>query len=126
MTDRRLRVLAATSPDAAVPVLDALDTATIDMVLDEDPSWHQQVLAIALVDLLGRLFPNIDYSPGAMPAHPDLPPGCDRLSDRLDAARSHGDLAPGSKTGTRFVVHIGNGNASADLHVDATDWKGYL
>lgn len=116
-------MLTGTDGDKAV-VLARLDAATIRVVLQDAPTWHDQVLALTLVDLLGRLFPRLDLPTAAAAAHPDLPPGKATIGERLVGAAGHGGLtaiAPGTPD---LIIGIGLAGP-ADLHIDATGWQTY-
>lgn len=126
MTDHRLRVTVGGEDDAR-DILDRLDNASINIVLnDAQPCWQQQLLAITLVDLLGRLFPRITFCvDAAAAADAQLPPGPTTLVERLREAHAHGGLTPQPVSGTALAVHIG-GTGTADLHVDAAGWLSYV
>src|SRR5712691_8069436 len=119
MTDRRRRVVSGTDADGDV-VDAALDAAAIRLILPAGtPTWRHQMIAITLVDLLGRLFPRLDARCDS-DAHSavELPPGPERLADRLAGAQAHGGL-PALPVGDHaFTVHIGPGEEPADLYVD--------
>lgn len=131
--DRRLRVIAGTVEDGE-KVITLLDHSTIRVDLPSGTvPWRQQVLAIALVDLLGRLFPRLDIrcDPDST-AHPDLPPGPAQLRDRLaEAARNGGlpELAPAAPAITiRVGAVLPHGDAPDHgllLHVDGGGWVSY-
>jgi len=132
--DRRLRVIAGTVEDGE-KVIALLDHSTIRVDLPSGTvPWRQQVLAIALIDLLGRLFPRLDIrcDPDST-AHPDLPPGPAQLRDRLaEAARNGGlpELAPAAPAITiRVGAVLPRGDADGDrgllLHVDGGGWVSY-
>lgn len=131
MTDRRLRLIAATEADAAA-VATMLDDARIRVVLPARPGWAHQVLLITLVDLLGRLFPRVtvDFD-GEPEVANSLPPGPVLLRDRVDEALSNGGLRrpEGSGAEDEIVVRIGPevlAAAPAALHVDGRGWISYL
>jgi molybdopterin/thiamine biosynthesis adenylyltransferase len=97
-------------------------------VTGRQPPWRHQVAAIALADLLGRLFPRLQIvCHAAAVADAALPPGGDQLAGRLKEAARHGglDIAVGSTTDP--VVHIAVGNApAADIYIDGSRWLSYL
>lgn len=123
--DRRVRFLSGSEADKQ-ELLDRLDRGTIALLLPEVPSWHDQVLAITLVDLLGRLFPRLSLPSTAALADPALPPGPGSLIDRLLTARAHGGL-PSVAAGTPdLTIALGAAAGPADLFVAATGWQTYL
>lgn len=130
--DRRLRVVAGSDEDAE-KVIALLDNSTIRVELQSGAvPWRQQVLAIALVDLLGRLFPRIDIQCNPdEPASPELPPGPARLGDRLFAAARNGglpDLAPATPGITVRVGITSEDDHPVEgllVHVDGGGWVSY-
>lgn len=132
--DRRLRVIAGTVEDGE-KVLALLDHSTIRVDLPSGTvPWRQQVLALALVDLLGRLFPRLDIRCDAeTPSHPDLPPGPDRLQDRIAEAARNGGLPERAPTAPVITVRVGTTPPHGDdapgqgllLHVDGGGWVSY-
>lgn len=129
MTDRRVRIVhhGVGNDTGEQEIVDALDNATIMVrVAGDQPGWPQQLLAIALVDMLGRLFPRIDaVCASGAEADPRLPPGPAVLAERLEEARTHGigPQAPGTRTVT---VHVGNGDDPADVYVDGDGWMSFI
>lgn len=121
--DRRVRLLTGVAGDKAA-LLAHLDAVTIRVTLPEVPSWHDQVLAITLVDLLGRLFPRLELPAAGSPAHTDLPPGPPTVGERLIQAALHGGLAQLTPARPDLTISVG-GAGQADLHVDATGWQTY-
>ena len=73
-------------------VLNTLDETTITVrVAGHQPDRARQVLAVALVDLLGRVFPRIDVQCSrAATTAPGLPPGPTSLTELLEEARGGG------------------------------------
>lgn len=129
MADRRLRVLrrGADGETDDAGVLQALDETTVEIRLAGDrPDWGTQLVAEALADLLGRLFPRI-----AVRCDPDarsderLPPGPERLLARLEATRAHG-VEPREAGTPAVTVQVGAGDEPADLYVDGGGWQGYV
>ncbi|TFV57745.1 hypothetical protein E4P41_13885 [Geodermatophilus sp. DF01-2] len=129
--DRRLRVVSGSTADGDA-VLALLDGTPIRVVLPTAPAWRHQVLALALVDLLGRLFPLITIDcDSAASAHPLLPPGPPLLRPRLEEAAGHGALGRTRPPGAPPITII-VGDAVADgpivgpvVHVDGAGWQSY-
>lgn len=125
MSDPRLRVIRHADGEEQ-RLLAALDEPTIEIrILGGLPSWRHQVLAICLVDLLGRIFPRIRASadPSAT-AHPALPPGERLLLARLEAARHRG-IGPAAPREASVIAAIGV-QRQADIHVDGDGWISYV
>ena len=126
MTDHRLRVTVGADDDA-LDIIRMLDDASILIAIRPDAGWDEQLTAIALADLLGRLFPRIDFDVDqATPAHSDLPPGPALLADRLRDAHRRGGLQPQPLRPERLVVQVGPNGPAAALHVDGREWQSYL
>lgn len=131
-TDRRLRVIAGTAEDGE-KVLALLDDSTIRVDLSSGTvPWRQQILALALVDLLGRLFPRLDIrSDAETPSHPDLPPGPERFQDRLAEAARNGGLPELGPTAPVITIRVGTTppheapGEGVSLHVDGGGWVSY-
>lgn len=123
--DRRVRFLSG-SDAGKQELLDRLDNGTIALLLPDLPSWHDQVLAITLVDLLGRLFPRLAVPSTTAQADPSLPPGPAALTDRLAAARAHGGLALVPPGAPDLTIAVGAADGPADVFVAATGWQTYL
>jgi ThiF family len=126
MSDRRLRVIqcAPGATDAEVKV--ALGR-TVRVVLPAGtPLWRHQLLALALVDMLGRLFPRIDIvcAPDAVAAG-QLAPGPALLRERLEAARGHG-VEPHPPGEPELMIGVGSGEGEADIYVDGREWQSYV
>ena len=131
--DRRLRVVAGTDEDGE-KVVALLDSSTIRVELPSGTvPWRQQVLSIALVVLLGRLFPRLDIRCEVdTRVHADLPPGRDRLGERLAEAARNGGLPELAPTAPLITVRVGvppsHGGApeqGLQLHVDGGGWISY-
>lgn len=92
------------------------------------PPWRHQVAAIALADLLGRLFPGLQIvCDAAAVADAALPPGGARFADRLTEAAQHGGLDVPVDALTDPVVHIAVGDTpGADIYIDGSRWLSYL
>lgn len=129
MADRRLRVVRRGAgghvDDAAI--LGALDATTVEVRLASgEPERGAQLLAEALVDLLGRLFPRIRIACAREARSDDrLPPGPELLIERLERARTHG-VTPQTPDATTITVHVGPGTGPADLYADGDGWQAYL
>jgi hypothetical protein len=124
VTDRRLRMIRG-SDELAREVLATLDETTIAVHVDEGAPWAHQLLAEALVDILGRLFPRVLVTgPGETAAHPDLPPGPALVAERLEAARAHG-VAPLDPGEPALTVVIGSAEGG-DIYCDGEGWQAYL
>ncbi len=89
--DRRLRLISAGTEEERWRIIAALDDPTIRIVLGPQPGLTEQLLAIALCDLLGRVFPRIavDGTEG-IDADPGLPPGPGVLAERIEQGGGHG------------------------------------
>jgi hypothetical protein len=132
MTDRRARLITG-PPEAVEEILGILDDTTINVLLPERVPWRRQLLAIALVDLLARLFPRIHVlGGGQQPADPLLPPGERLLHERLAESRTHGTepRVPGATATVTIVVGatdvpLGDG-AREVIYCDGDGWQSYL
>ncbi len=127
MSDRRLRVIQRGADDGEADICALLDQTVRIVLPSGTPPWRHQLLAVALVDQLGRLFPRIEIvSESDAPADPRLPPGAGRLVERLEAARARG-FAPAPPTDEVAVTAaIGPAAGDADVHVDGTGWQSYV
>lgn len=129
--DRRLRVIAGSDSDGDV-ILALLNQTPIRLVMPAAPQWRHQVLAITLLDLLGRLLPDIrvDCDPSAA-AHPDLPPGRTWLRERLVTAAGHGGLQKaGTPSFPLITVVVGRTPLPEPveglvIHTDGGGWQSY-
>lgn len=93
----------------------------------ESVLWRHQVLAIALVDLLGRVFPRIGIScDESAPSDRRLPPGESLLHERLQAVRDHALAQPEAPNIPSFTVQVGTRNEPADIYVDGRGWISYV
>jgi hypothetical protein len=112
------------------------DAAAIDARLDqvlrvriapERAGWANQLLAICLVDLIGRLSPRIvlDCDPD-LPVHEALPPGPEKLLDRLEEARLHALIEPRQSDEEPVCTIAVGGGREADLYADGWGWVSYL
>lgn len=123
MNDPRLRVVHQGRGDGR-EILAALDQ-TIAIKLPPGATWGQQLLALTLGELLGRVCRRIALvDPSETRADRRLPPGPASLAERFDAARRHGmpPLKPGRAT---MTVAIGQSSAG-DLHLDGDGWTSYV
>jgi hypothetical protein len=126
VSDRRLRVIQR-APGAGDGEVEAALDRTVQVALPSGtPCWRHQLIALALVDMLGRLFPRVDLvcAAGAA-ADPLLPPGPALLSERLEAARQHG-VEPQEPGEPELTVRVGPGTEPADIYVDGREWHSYV
>lgn len=126
VTDPRLRVTQR-GPAGEDAIIAALDDATVRLLVQGDADRRDsQLTLLAMVDLLGRVFPRIDVIGADTAAHPELPPGPPSLADRLTHARANGvDPLDPSEQPT-VTVAIGRVDDPADLYIDAAGWQSYL
>jgi hypothetical protein len=128
VSDRRLRFLRRGSESSEQELLDLLDK-TIRVVLPlATPSWSEQQLALALVDLLGRQFPRIDIAVDqSAVAHVDLLPGAATLGERLQTVRANGLTPLDPSTEPVMTIAVGQvGDIPADIYVDGSGWQTYV
>jgi hypothetical protein len=131
MTDRRARLVAG-PPEVVEAILRALDEVTVRVFLSDELPWRRQLLVLALVDLLGRLFPRIDViGAGEGEADALLPPGAPLLRERIAEVRTHG--TPPTNPGVPTVtVAVGDkypepADANSEiLYCDGDGWQAYL
>lgn len=125
MTDPRLRVTQRGSAGEQA-IVAALDNATVRLLIGGDGDRRDvQLMLLAMVDLLGRVFPRIEVVGADAPAHPDLPPGPPTLSDRVEQARANG-VDPLDPQQPSVTVAVGRVDDEADLYIDGTGWQSYL
>ena len=127
MTDHRLRLLHGADSDVSA-VAARLDETGIRVELPgNQPAWSHQLVGLTLTDLLGRLFPRIRVvvADDAV-ADPKLPPGPDRLVDRVIAARQHGGLPLNDADDPAIVIRIGGGEGDATFYADGDGWESYV
>lgn len=107
-------------------VLEILERPVRVVLPDGVPAWRHQLLALALVDLLSRLFPRIEIvvDPDAA-ADPLLPPGAPLLLDRLDEARAHGCSPQPAHGDPLATIRVGPGDG-AHVFVDGAEWQSYV
>ena len=125
--DRRLRLISAGTEEERWRIIAALDDPTIRIVLGPQPGLTEQLLAIALCDLLGRVFPRIavDGTEG-IDADPGLPPGPGVLAERIEQARGHGHRPLAAGEHASLTIAVGPAAGTADLHVDGEGWQSYI
>lgn len=132
LPDRRLRVVAGSDADrdAIMAILDG--TLMRVTVPAGPPTWRHQVLVLALVDMLGRLFPNIEVMCDAKAsADPGLPPGDPLLRHRLDEVARNGGLnASAARDDTIITIVIGDAQAPDPaagpiFYTDGGGWQSY-
>jgi len=128
MSDRRVRVIRRRSEADENEIVELLDQTVRVAFREGTPLWRHQILALALVDLLGRLFPRIELVVSdEEPADADLPPGAALLRERLEEARSHASvppLKPGA--GAAVTIAVGDVDVDADIYVDGYGWQSYI
>lgn len=126
MSDRRLRVIQR-APGAREDELKTALGRTVRVVLPPGtPRWRHQLIALALVDMLGRLFPRVEVACDAdARADRQLPPGPAPLRERLEAVRMHG-VEPEALGKPELTVRVGAGAEEADVYVDAREWQAYV
>lgn len=127
MSDRRHRVIQR-GADGSDDEINALLDRTLRVVLPSGtPAWRHQLLAIALVDLLGRLFPRIEIvADSDAAADARLPPGPALLHERLEAARAHGFTPAPPTCEPAVTIVVGPAAGQADVHVDGSAWQSYV
>ena len=96
------------------------------VVAGEHPPFRHQVLALTLVELLGRLHTRIEVICAATAASPLLPPGAATLHERLEEARRRGHGPQETGGPARVTVLVGRDDSTADVHVDAFGWQTYV
>jgi len=125
VTDPRLRVTQRGSAGEQA-IVAALDNATVRLLIGGDGDRRDvQLMLLAMVDLLGRVFPRIEVVGADAPAHPDLPPGPPTLSERVKQARANG-VDPLDPQQPSVTVAVGRVDDEADLYIDGTGWQSYL
>lgn len=126
MADSRLRIIQHGDGTTEAEIV-ALLEQTIDVRMPAQPAWRHQLLALALVDLLGRIFPCIRVlvDPVA-PAAPELPPGPPLLLERLEAVREHALTPPKQPGESSIAVQVGSGREPAAVYVDGSGWISYV
>jgi hypothetical protein len=125
VSDPRLRVTQR-GPAGEDAIIAALDDTTVALIIEEDVERRDvQLMLLAMVDLLGRVFPRIAVTGADTAAHPELPPGPTKLTERITEARANG-IEPLEPEHPTITVAIGRAAAPADLHIDAAGWQSYL
>lgn len=128
-SDTRFRELSGTS--SAAPDVERLLAQPVRITVGVGQvAWARQLVAICLVDLLGRLLPCLvlECDP-AVRADPALPPGAQTLLERLEEARGHALIEPNPEPDGDPVLNIAVGtdaDADADVHIDGDGWLSYL
>ncbi|HEV7679553.1 MAG TPA: ThiF family adenylyltransferase [Candidatus Dormibacteraeota bacterium] len=125
--DPRIRLISGGSEHAEA-ILAALDNSTIRITISGDqPALGHQLVAIALVDLLSRLFPRLDIDVAltattatALPLEPKS------LIEHLRDVRRYGGLLPVDPDTPAFIIAVGPGETCADLYVDGNGWQSYI
>lgn len=128
MTDHRLRLIAGDQDAGVDNVFRRLSHPTIQIIASQSLiGWRHQVLLLALVDLLGRVFPRLDVAAELdIAASAALPPGPTNLRDRLLDVRARSPLTPLPAQEPTVIIHIGPGTTMARLYVDGAGWQTYL
>lgn len=132
LPDRRLRLVAGSDADRDA-VMAILDRTLVRVTLPAGPpTWRHQVLVLALVDMLGRLFPNIEITCDAeASADLGLPPGDPLLRHRLDEVARNGALnASAPRDDTIVTIVIGDAEvpdpaAGPIFYADGGGWQSY-
>jgi len=126
MSDRRVRFIRGNDQEERQAILRALDERTVRIELPAGSVSHDhQLLALAVTDLLGRLFPRISIAcDEGIEASPGLPPGSGSLRERLEQVRHHG-IGPEEPDEPALTLGIGTDD-DADLYADGTSWQSYL
>ena len=127
MTDSRLRFIQGGDTTDESEIL-ALLGRTIEVRLPgKMPLWRHQLLALALIDLVGRMFTRIRVvCDESAAAHEWLPPGAPLLIERLEGVRRHALTPPESPEAPAITVHVGQGKDPADVYVDGCGWLSYV
>lgn len=126
MSDTRFRVTRRGSKADEQEIRELLDP-TIEIVLPSgNPSWRHQILALAVVEILARLFPRIRIvcDEDAL-ADGHLPPGLALLMARLEEVRTHG-VAAEEPEETKLRLIVGASTRAADIYVDGAEWQSYV
>jgi hypothetical protein len=93
----------------------------------EQPTWARQVTAICLVDLLGRLVPDIrletDEEHVTLPL---LPHGEATLGERLEQARHHALISSERATVDPALTVVVGTSGDGDIFIDGDGWLSYL
>lgn len=127
MTDPRLRFVQGGDETDQLEILALLDQTVEVRLPAGTPLWRHQLLALALVDLLARVFPRIkivcDLSARA---DERLPPGAPLLVERFEAVRAHALTAPREPDDPAIVAQVGDAGESANVFVDGRGWISYV
>lgn len=104
---------------------------TVAIQLADHSDWNQQLLLLALVDLLRRLLSSVEVNGvDDVAAHVDLPPGPATLSERLELVSSYGCPAGDcpEETAAEFVIGAGSDDGWPDgaIHVNGRGWVSYV
>lgn len=127
--DPRLRVIGSLGGVSAQEILQRLERPILVHV-GGAPPLRRQLLALTLVDLLGRLFPNITIDCGQTTAvNAGLPPGPSLLAERFRLAREHGHPATGDPIDSAKPIEVVLGDVvigrPADVYIDGDGWQSY-
>lgn len=92
-----------------------------------EATWQRQLILLCLVDLLGRLLPEIEVLCDAeIRADPRLPPGPELFTDRIEEARAHALIEPRDPSGVPDLTVVVGRGGEGDLYLDGSGWVGYL
>lgn len=127
LTDSRLRFIQGGDTTDESEILALLGTTIEIRLPGKTPHWRHQLLALALVDLVGRMFTRIRVvCDESAAAHERLPPGAPLLIERLECVRRHALTPPAPPQTPDIIVHVGQGQDPADVYVDGCGWLSYV
>jgi hypothetical protein len=122
--DHRFRVIRARGDVSPEEIKTRLAT-TVAVVVGNVRTFRHQLLALALVELLARLFPRIVIEvDDDLPTHPAIP-GERTVRELLQAARLRGHPVEPTETPAITVV-IGHAGETGEVTVDALGWQSYV
>lgn len=118
--------------DSATAVVRERLGGTVQIELADPSQWDQQILLLALVDLLRRVLPSVEVVlESETEAHPSLPNGRTTLIERVTEVSDYGcETSPaGAEPAAVIVVGAratGEESGAADIHVSGSGWISYL